>query len=134
MMKKIVLFVLTVLLSARLFALDFSLKLLPAYEFSTEKLFNKAGGFSVGLGADIAPVTFRERDKLYITAQFTSTNFSVKDFGLQSLVDGVFGVGYTVRIMDRFGVTQVPKLLVLLLLVVFFLVVRFMQIIILHLL
>ena len=105
MMKKIVLFVLTVLLSARLFALDFSLKLLPAYEFSTEKLFNKAGGFSVGLGADIAPVTFRERDKLYITAQFTSTNFSVKDFGLQSLVDGVFGVGYTVRIMDRFGVT-----------------------------
>ena len=104
-MKKIVLFVLTVLLSARLFALDFSLKLLPAYEFSTEKLFNNAGGFSVGLGADIAPVTFRERDKLFITAQFTSTNFSVKDFGMQSLVDGAFGVGYTVRIMDRFGVT-----------------------------
>ena len=104
-MKKILLFVLTVLLSARLFAVDFSVKLLPGYEFATDKLFNKAGGFSVGLGADIAPVTIRERDKLFITAQFASTNFPVKDFGIQPLLDGGIGVGYTLRLMDRFGIT-----------------------------
>ena len=104
-MKKIIIFVLTILLAARLFAIDFSLKLLPGYEFSTEKLFNNAGGFSAGLGADIAPVTLRERDKLYITAQFTSTNFPVKNFGIQSLFDGGIGLGYSVRIADRFGVT-----------------------------
>ena len=104
-MKKIVLFVLTVLLSARLFAFDFSLKLLPAYEFSTEKLFNNAGGFSVGLGADISPITIRGRDKLFITAQFASTNFPVKDFGIQPLIDGGIGLGYTVRILDRFSIT-----------------------------
>lgn len=104
-MKKRLLFVLTVLLSARLFAFDFSLKLLPAYEFSTEKLFNNAGGFSVGLGADISPITIRGRDKLFITAQFASTNFPVKDFGIQPLIDGGIGLGYTVRILDRFSVT-----------------------------
>ena len=104
-MKKIILFVLTVFLSASLFAFDFSLKLLPGYEFATEKLFNDAGGFSVGLGADISPLNIRERDKLYITTQFTSTNFPVKDFGVQSLIDGGLGIGYSVRLFDRFGVT-----------------------------
>ena len=104
-MKKIVLFVLTVLISARLFAFDFSLKLMPGYELSTEKLFNNLGGFSVGLGADISPVTLRERDKLYITAQFTSTNFPTNGLGVQSLIDGGVGLGYSFRFMDRFGVT-----------------------------
>lgn len=104
-MKKIVLIALTVLFSVKLFALDLSFKLLPGYEFATEKLFNDAGGFSVGLGFDIAPVTLRERDKLYITGQFASTNFPTKDFGLQPLIDGGFGLGYTVRLMDRFSVT-----------------------------
>ena len=80
-MKKIVLIALTVLFSVKLFALDFSIKLLPGYEFATEKLFNDAGGFSVGLGVDVAPITLRERDKLYITGQFASTNFPTKDFG-----------------------------------------------------
>ena len=104
-MKKIVLIALTVLFSVRLFAFDFSVKLLPGYEIATEKLFNDAGGFSIGLGVDISPVSLRGRDKLYITGQFTSTNFPTDAFGLQSLVDGEFGLGYSLRIMDRFGVT-----------------------------
>ncbi len=104
-MKKNLLFVLSVLLAAKLFAFDFSVKLLPSYEFATDKLFNDAGGFAVGLGADISPVTFRERDKLYITSQFAATNFPVKSFGIQTLIDGGLGLGYTVRIMDRFGVS-----------------------------
>ena len=104
-MKKIVLIALTVLMSASLFAFDFSIKLLPGYEIATEPLFNNAGGFNVGIGADISPVTLRERDKLYVTAQFTSTNFPVKGFGIQTLFDGGLGVGYTIRLMDRFGIT-----------------------------
>ena len=104
-MKKVVLFILTVLISARLFAFDFSIKLIPGYELSTEKLFNNLGGFSVGAGIDISPVTLRERDKLYITGQFYSTNFPTNGLGLQSLIDGGFGLGYTFRISDRFGVT-----------------------------
>lgn len=104
-MKKIVLILLTVLLSSRLFAFDFTVKLLPAYEFATEKLFNDAGGFSAGLGFDLSPVTLRQRDKLYITGQFASTNFPTDAFGIQSLIDGEVGLGYSVRIMDRFGVT-----------------------------
>ena len=104
-MKKSVLIILAVLLSARLFAFDFSIKLLPGYEYATDKLFNDAGGFSVGLALDFSPVTIRERDKLYITGQFASTNFPTKDFGLQPLIDGGFGLGYTFRIIDRLGVT-----------------------------
>ena len=104
-MKKIVLIVLTVLLSARLFAFDFSIKVLPGYEFATEQLFNDAGGFSVGLGIDVSPVTLRERDKLYVTGQFASTNFPSEGFGVQPLLDGGFGLGYNFRFMDRFGVT-----------------------------
>ena len=104
-MKKIVLIALTVLLSASLFAFDFTIKLLPGYEFATEKLFNDEGGFSVGLSADISPVTLRGRDKLYVTTQFASTNFPTKDFGMQSLIDGGLGLGYSFRFMDRFGVT-----------------------------
>ena len=104
-MKKIVLITLTVLFSIKLFAFDFSIKPLVAYEFATEKLFNEAGGFSVGLGVDISPVTIRQRDKLFITGQFTSTNFPTKAFGVQSLIDGDLGIGYSFRIADRFGIT-----------------------------
>ena len=104
-MKKSVLIILTVLFSVRLFAVDLSLKLLPGYELSTEKLFNNYGGFSVGIGTDISPVTLRGRDKLYITAQFASTNFPTNGLGLQPLIDGGFGVGYTIRILDRFAIT-----------------------------
>ena len=104
-MKKIVLITLTVLLSVRLFALDISIKPMFAYELATEKLFNDAGGFSAGLGLDLSPVTIRQRDKLYITGQFTSTNFPTKAFGVQSLIDGSLGLGYSFRINDRFGVT-----------------------------
>ncbi len=104
-MKKNILIILTVLLSARLFAFDFSIKLLPGYEYAAEKLFNDAGGFSVGLALDFSPVTIRERDKLYITGQFASTNFPTNDFGLQPLIDGGFGLGYTFRIIDRLGVS-----------------------------
>ncbi len=104
-MKKIVLIALTILFSVRLFALDLSIKPMLSYEFATEKLFNNAGGFSAGLGLDISPLTIRERDKLYITGQFTSTNFPTKAFGLQSLIDGSLGLGYSVRLTDRFGLT-----------------------------
>ncbi len=105
-MKKIVLIALTILFSVRLFALDLSIKPMLSYEFATEKLFNNAGGFSAGLGLDISPLTIRERDKLYITGQFTSTNFPTKAFGLQSLIDGSLGLGYSVRLTGRLGLTS----------------------------
>ena len=92
-MKKIVLIALTVLFSVKLFALDFSIKLLPGYEFATEKLFNDAGGFSVGLGVDVAPITLRERDKLYITGQFASTNFPTKDLDLSKYILSESNIG-----------------------------------------
>ena len=87
----------------RLCAVDLNLHLYPAYDYPLKNFLNKAGGFSVNVGFDIAPITLRERDKIFFTGEFTYMGVPVKGFPLQTTYDGEIGFGYTYRISDRFS-------------------------------
>ena len=99
--KRIIFSLSVIFVCANLSALDLSIHLQPSYEFPTNGFLNKAGGFGVNAGLDLSPVTIRSRDQIYVTGQFTYTGFFVDGFGLQSLLDGEFGLGYNLRFMDR---------------------------------
>ena len=99
--KKIIVSLSAVFLCAGLSAIDLSLHLQPSYQFPLNGFLNKAGGFGVNAGLDLSPITVRSRDQIYVTGQFEYTGFYVEGFGLQSLIDGGFGIGYNFRFMDR---------------------------------
>ena len=103
-MKKILSFLGVLLFSASLFAFDVSFHLDTAYELPIKSFYGKAGGISFNLGADVSPVTLRERDKLYVTGQFAFTDFFVDGFKNQFFIDGGFGIGYDFRISDRISI------------------------------
>ena len=92
------------LLTAGASALDLSLHLYPVYEAPLNNFMNKAGGFGGNVGIDIAPVSLRGRDKIFISGEFTYSVYPVEGLGIQSLFDGALGLGYNFRINDRFAV------------------------------
>ena len=104
-MKKIVSVLSLLLFSASIFAFDMSFHLNPAYELPINSFYGKAGGLSVNLGVDVSPVTLRERDKLFLSGQFTFTDFFIDGFKNQIFLDGGFGLGYEFRINDRISIT-----------------------------
>ena len=99
--KKILLSLSVIFVCANLFAIDLSLHLQPSYVFPMNGFLNKSGGLGVNGGLELSPITVRSRDQIYLTGQFAYTGFYVDGFGLQSLIDGEFGIGYKLRFMDR---------------------------------
>ena len=99
--KKILLSLSVIFVCANLFAIDLSLHLQPSYVFPMNGFLNKSGGLGVNGGLGLSPITVRSRDQIYLTGQFAYTGFYVDGFGLQSLIDGEFGIGYKLRFMDR---------------------------------
>lgn len=85
-------------------AVDLTLRLMPSYEFPVDNFLNKAGGASVNLGLEVAPITVRGRDKIYFAGLFNYGIYPVESFGIQSLMDGGLALGYNFRINDRFSV------------------------------
>ena len=102
--KKIIITLSAVFVCANLSAIDLSLHIQPSYEFPLNGFLNKAGGFGINVGLDLSPITVRSRDQIYVTGQFNYSGFYVEGFGLQSLIDGGFGLGYSLRFMDRWDV------------------------------
>lgn len=86
-----------------LFAVDLGLHIYPAYDYQIKSFLNDFGGFSANLGFDIAPITIRERDKIFFSTEVSYSGIPVKEFPIQSLLDGEIGVGYKFRISDRFA-------------------------------
>ena len=99
--KKLLVSISAVFVCANLSAIDLSLRLQPSYEFPLNGFLNKSGGFGINAGLDLSAITVRSRDQIYITGQFGYTGFYVEGFGLQTLLDGGFGIGYNFRFMDR---------------------------------
>ncbi len=91
--------------STGLSAVDLYFHLYPTYDIPVDNFMNEAGGFGVNAGFDIAPITIRERDKIFVSTSFNYTAFPVDILGIQSMFDGSLGFGYTFRITDRIGVT-----------------------------
>ena len=91
------------ILCSKLSALDLSLHLYPSYDYQIKSFLNDFGGFSVNLGFELAPVTIRERDKVFFSGEFTYTGVPVKGFPVQNILDGEVGAGYRFRINDRFA-------------------------------
>ncbi|MCR4899321.1 MAG: porin family protein [Treponema sp.] len=100
-MKKGILTLCVLFSCSALFAFDFSVRFMPSYELPVDNFLNNAGGFGINTGFDLSPVTIRSRDKLYLSGQFTYGGYPIKAFGIQSLMDGAFGVGYSFRFSDR---------------------------------
>ena len=99
--KKIILSLSVIFVCANLSAIDLSLHIQPSYTLPLNGFLNKAGGFGINAGLDLSPITIRSRDQIYITGQFNYSGFYVEGFGLQSLLDGGLGIGYSLRFMDR---------------------------------
>ena len=104
-MKKIISVLSILFFSFSIFAFDFSFHFNPAYELPLNSFYGKAGGVSLNLGIDLSPVTIRERDKLFITGQFTFTDYLIEGFKNQIFLDGGFGIGYDFRLNDRISIT-----------------------------
>ena len=91
------------LLCSKLCAVDLSLHLYPSYDYQLKSFLNDFGGFSANLGFELAPLTIRQRDKLFISGEFTYTGIPVKGFPIQNILDAEVGAGYRYRINDRFA-------------------------------
>lgn len=91
------------IICSKLFAVDLSLHIYPAYDYHIKSFLNDFGGFSANLGIDIAPITIRERDKIFFSGEFSYSGIPVKNFPIQSILDGEIGAGYNFRINDRFA-------------------------------
>ena len=91
------------LLPASLSAAEFSVRLLPAYDFALQSSFENV--FSGTVSLDLSPITVRKRDEIYFSLQGGTI------FMLAPNVDPVnfynFGgaVGYNFRVTDRIGVS-----------------------------
>ena len=101
--KTIITLLASFLLCSSLCAVDLSLHLYPSYDYQVDSFLNKAGGFGVNLGLELAPVTIRERDKIFFSGEFTYTGIPVDGFPIQNVFDGELGAGYRFRINDRFA-------------------------------
>ena len=99
--KNLIIFLLCFSLCSKLFAVELSLHLYPSYDYQIKSFLNNFGGFSANLGLEIAPLTIRERDKIFFSGEFTYTGIPVSGFPIQSILDGEFGAGYRFRINDR---------------------------------
>lgn len=102
--KSVILLSAITLLNSGVFALDLSLHLYPVFEAPFNNFLNKAGAFGGSGGLDVAPVTLRGRDKIYVAGDFTYSVYPVDILGPQSLYDFSLGLGYSFRINDRFAV------------------------------
>ncbi len=91
------------LLGSSLSAVDLSLHLYPSYDYQVNNFLNNFGGFSANLGLEIAPITIRERDKIFFSGEFTYTGIPVTGFPVQNVFDGEVSAGYRFRINDRFA-------------------------------
>ena len=101
--KSLIAFLSGLLLCTGLYSVDLGLHLYPAYDLTIKNFLNEKNAFSIDAGIDIAPVTIRERDKLFFSLDFTYTGIPLSNFPLQNAFDGTLGIGYKCRINDRFS-------------------------------
>lgn len=86
-----------------LWAVDLNLHLFPSYDYQINNFLNESGAFAANLGLELAPITIRERDKIFFSGEFTYTGIPVKGFPVQNVLDGEASFGYRFRINDRFA-------------------------------
>ena len=101
--KHLAVFLTSIVLFSKLCAVDLGLHFYPSYDYSIKNFLNKAGGFSANAGFEVSPLTIRERDKLFISAEFSYTGMPVHGFPIQTIMDGELGAGYKFRISDNFA-------------------------------
>ena len=101
--KHLAVFLTGIVLFSKLCAVDLGLHFYPSYDYSIKNFLNKVGGFSENAGFEVSPLTIRERDKLFISAEVSYTGMPVHGFPIQTIMDGEIGAGYKFRISDNFA-------------------------------
>ena len=105
-MKSLKAFVLSCLLlasSATIFAAEFSVRILPFYDFAIQSPFKVVAGGTVSL--DLSAVTIRSRDELIFSLQGTPIFMNAPGIETVYFFDVGGAVGYNFRVNDRISVS-----------------------------
>ena len=85
-----------------LFAADFSVRLMPAYDFALESSFDNV--FSGLASLDLSPITVRGRDDIYLSLQGGSVFMLAKNVDPVNFYNYGGALGYNFHIADRLGI------------------------------
>ena len=105
-MKFLKAFVLSCLLmvsSATLFAAEFSVRIMPFYDFAIKSPFKVVAGGTVSL--DLSAITIRSRDEIYFSLQGTPIFMKAPNVNMVNFFDVGGAVGYNFRVNDRISVS-----------------------------
>lgn len=86
-----------------LFAADFSVRLLPAYDFALGSSFDNV--FSGNLSLDLSPITVRSRDEIKISLQGGSVFMLAQELDPVNFYNVGAALSYNLRLADRFGIS-----------------------------
>jgi len=100
--KKIAMLVLASLAGLSVFAMDIQVKILPFMYIPMGISLDNSVGMTAGV--DVAPITVRERDSIFFTAQGTYGLMQANGISNFNFLDISLGAGYEFRIMDRLSI------------------------------
>lgn len=83
-------------------AADFSLRLMPSYDFALDSSFKNV--FSGVVSLDFSPLTVRSRDEIYISLQASPVFLMAPNVDVVNIYNVAAALGYSFRINDRFSV------------------------------
>ena len=84
-------------------AADFSIRLLPAYDFAFDSVFDNVVSGNVSL--DLSPFTLRSRDEIRLSLQGGSVFMLSQSIEPVNFFNFGAALGYNLRLADRFGLT-----------------------------
>jgi hypothetical protein len=91
------------LLPVRLNAADFSMRLMPTYEFGLDSKFNNVLTGIVSL--DLSPFTVRSRDEIYFSVQASPVVLMARNVEPVLIYNFSGAAGYNMRFTDRFSLS-----------------------------
>ena len=89
--------------ASSLFAADFSVRLLPCYDFGLDSSFNNV--FSGNVSLDLSPFTVRSRDEIKISLQGGSVFLLAQGLDPVNFYNVGGALSYSLRVADRFGIS-----------------------------